>query len=345
MARKKKNELPSGNVRIQVYDYTDDAGKKHYKSFTAPTRAQAQAKATEWKNHRRELKKSLTVSRACEKYIDSKRNVLSPSTITGYEATLRRIKRYPFHRIDLSVISNDDIQQFTSDLAATLSSKSVRNTIGLVTAAINAYMPSFAIHVTLPSKTKPKLYTPTAYDVQMLLNCCDTTELKLAILFAAVGTMRRGEACAVTFDDVNYQARTVEVNKDVVKANTGEWITKDPKTYESYRKIRMPQYIMVMIKSLDKGKRKNILGFTPSQLYDNFISARKRSGLPEFRYHDLRHYAASKMHAQGIPQRYIEAIGGWKPGSNVLKRIYQDVLIDEMSKFEEEFTEKNHFAV
>ena len=46
MARKKKNELPSGNVRIQVYDYTDDAGKKHYKSFTAPTRAQAQAKAT-----------------------------------------------------------------------------------------------------------------------------------------------------------------------------------------------------------------------------------------------------------------------------------------------------------
>ena len=85
--------------------------------------------------------------------------------------------------------------------------------------------------------------------MQVLLDYCETTELKLAILFAAVGTMRRGEACAVTFDDVNYQARTVE------------------------------------------------------------------------------------------------AIGGWKPGSNVLKRIYQDVLVDEMSKFEEEFTEKNHFAV
>ena len=36
MARKKKNELPSGNIRIQVYDYTDEDGKKHYKSFTAP---------------------------------------------------------------------------------------------------------------------------------------------------------------------------------------------------------------------------------------------------------------------------------------------------------------------
>ena len=50
MARKKKNELPSGNIRIQVYDYTDEDGKKHYKSFTAPTKAQAQALATEWKN-------------------------------------------------------------------------------------------------------------------------------------------------------------------------------------------------------------------------------------------------------------------------------------------------------
>ena len=62
MARKKKNELPSGNIRVQVYDYTDNDGKKHYKSFTAPTKAQAQALATEWKNHRRELKESLTVA-------------------------------------------------------------------------------------------------------------------------------------------------------------------------------------------------------------------------------------------------------------------------------------------
>ena len=36
---KKKNQLPSGNVRIQVYDYTDEDGKKHYKSFTAATKA------------------------------------------------------------------------------------------------------------------------------------------------------------------------------------------------------------------------------------------------------------------------------------------------------------------
>ena len=56
MAKKKKGELPSGNIRIQVFDYTDENGKKHYKSFTARTKAEAQALATEWKNNRRELK-------------------------------------------------------------------------------------------------------------------------------------------------------------------------------------------------------------------------------------------------------------------------------------------------
>lgn len=46
---KKKNTLPSGNCRIQVYDYTDLDGKKHYKSFTAPTKKLAKMAAAEWK--------------------------------------------------------------------------------------------------------------------------------------------------------------------------------------------------------------------------------------------------------------------------------------------------------
>lgn len=36
MAKVKKQ--PSGNWRVQVYDYTDAKGKRHYKSFTADTK-------------------------------------------------------------------------------------------------------------------------------------------------------------------------------------------------------------------------------------------------------------------------------------------------------------------
>ena len=55
MPKKKKNALPSGSFRVQVYDYTDKAGKKHYKSFTAPTKRQAQALAADWKACRRRI--------------------------------------------------------------------------------------------------------------------------------------------------------------------------------------------------------------------------------------------------------------------------------------------------
>ena len=124
MAKKKKGELPSGNIRIQVFDYTDENGKKHYKSFTARTKAEAQALATEWKNNRRELKEALTVSMACARYIEMKRNVLSPSTIKGYYTVLRRIQAHPISAIDLSVIKNTELQK----LFLTLQSRTPRST-------------------------------------------------------------------------------------------------------------------------------------------------------------------------------------------------------------------------
>ena len=81
MARRRKGQLASGNFRVQVYDYTDDTGKRHYQSFTAPTRAEAEALANDWREHRRQLKEAITVRAAVGRYIDLKAPVLSPSTV------------------------------------------------------------------------------------------------------------------------------------------------------------------------------------------------------------------------------------------------------------------------
>ena len=76
MAKKStKHRLPSGSVRIQAYDYTDDAGKKHYRSFTAPTLAEAKTMRSEWQLHRKdeqEVASNLTIQSAARRYIDSK---------------------------------------------------------------------------------------------------------------------------------------------------------------------------------------------------------------------------------------------------------------------------------
>ena len=73
---RKKNTLPSGNVRIQVYDYTDLEGKKHYKSFTAPTKKLAKMAAAEWKaakEDKRIIPCNMTVYEAAERYIAIKK--------------------------------------------------------------------------------------------------------------------------------------------------------------------------------------------------------------------------------------------------------------------------------
>ncbi len=45
MATAKK--LPSGKYRCLIYDYTDQSGKRHYKSFTAKTKKDAELAAAQ----------------------------------------------------------------------------------------------------------------------------------------------------------------------------------------------------------------------------------------------------------------------------------------------------------
>ena len=76
MAKAKK--LPSGSWRVQVFSYKDAAGKNHYESFTAPTKAEAEMIAAEFKASKdRKSKHDLTVEEAVNGYIQAKDGVLS----------------------------------------------------------------------------------------------------------------------------------------------------------------------------------------------------------------------------------------------------------------------------
>ena len=336
MAKKrKKNELPSGNYRCQVLDYIDESGKRHYRSFTAPTKAEAQFLAAQWKTNRTEEKKpKLTVYEAIEHYIKIKENVLSPSTIAGYRRMHKNYFGNTFGRTELNALTNKDIQIWMGTLSEYLSPKTVRNINGLFQASIEMFMPDFHFSTTLPAKMRPDLYCPSDKDVKELLDYIRGTELEIAVLLAAFGPLRRGEICALTDNDI--KGNIVSVSKSMVLGPNREWVIKQPKTYGSYREVEFPDFVIDKLKNI-KGP---IITASPDNVSERFRRALEAAGLPHFRFHDLRHYSASIMHAIGVPDQYILQRGGWA-SDNVMKSIYRNTI--DLEKVRQTKKIKRHF--
>jgi integrase len=153
--------------------------------------------------------------------------------------------------------------------------------------------------------------------------------------------MRRSEACAIRYDDIDRDTNTITIRRARVKNEDHQFIYKDlPKNYSSYRSVIFPSET---IQAIGRGFGYVINESTPDAISQRLDHALKRAGLPHFRMHDLRHYSASILHAIGIPDQYIMSRGGWKT-DNVKKRVYRDTLTDvekEMNKKANDFFENN----
>jgi len=79
------------------------------------------------------------------------------------------------------------------------------------------------------------------------------------------------------------------------------------------------------------GIQGRIIKATPAQITNRFGRAITFAKLPHFRFHDLRHYSASIMHAIGVPDQYILQRGGWA-SDYVMKSVYRNVIDMETAK-------------
>ena len=322
MAKAKK--LPSGSWRVQVY-----AGKKNgkniYKSFTADTRREAEALAASWAVERKESRVAdMTLGEAYEAYIASKENVLSPSTISGYN----KIRRTCFPSLwdePLANITAERVQVEVNAYAKEHSPKSTSNAHGLISAVLNAYAPDIRLHTTLPQKRKSAIVVPTDDTIKKLVEAVRDTKIESAVLLAAFGSLRRSEVCAITEADIDRENCTVSVNKALIEDEHHNWIVKAPKSYAGYRVVTLPKSLIDRIKPVE---------LNPGTVYKRFKQVLRDNHLPDMRFHDLRHYQASILHALGVPDKYIMQRGGWTTDST-LKNIYQHTMADKQKEFDE----------
>lgn len=193
---------------------------------------------------------------------------------------------------------------------------------GLLSAVMNVYRPDFALKTDLPKKVRPNLRIPSDGDVRLLIELVKDTPLEIPVLLAAFGPMRRGEICALDSDHI--VGNTIHVEFSMALDENSNWVKKAPKSFAGDRYIQFPDFVIRKL----KGKSGQVVELTPAQLSDRFSKFLKKSGIPHFRFHDLRHYSASIQHALGIPDAYIMERGGWG-NDTVLKSVYRHVMKEE----------------
>ncbi|WP_206460204.1 site-specific integrase [Anaerovorax sp. IOR16] len=330
MAKAKK--LPSGSWRVQVYSHTEN-GKRIYESFTDNEKTEAEYLASQFARNKKGKRKpsNMTVGEAIDSYISSKDGILAPDTIAEYKRSRKRdfkeienIKLNKLDTISIQKAINDISKRISVKTKKPLSPKTVSNIYALLTAAINTYCP-MQLDVTLPKKQKSRLYVPTDGDITKLIDSVKETCMEIPIILSAFGSLRRSEICALYADGI--VKNTVKVRKALVQDENKNWVLKYTKSYAGDRDIVLPEFVIKKLPT--EGK---ITELNPNMISKRFSRILKNNGIPHFRFHDLRHYYASILHALNVPDQYVMRQGGWNT-NDTLKRVYQHTMSDKETKF------------
>lgn len=273
MATAKK--LASGSYRCLIYTGKEN-GKRKYKSFTAPTKKEAEFLASQFLMDKKDKQNEpLTFKNAMERYNSSKEAILSPYSITSY-ITIKNFLEKDFKEFcDMNIfeIKQSDVQSVINRMAKTLSPKTVRNRHGYISAVLTENGYENQLHTQLPQKRRPNNYIPTKKDIINLLRISKGKELEVPIMLAAFGMMRRGEICALSIDD--FIGTVAHIHSNMVRAHDGTFHIKSPKTFSGDRFVALPQFVVDAI--LEKGYVTNYL---PDTITKNFEILLKKTICP-----------------------------------------------------------------
>lgn len=318
MAKAKK--LPSGSWRVNQYVGKGFEGKRIYKSFTAPTKKEAEYLAAEYVLKNKTMLERKILGSLIDAYIADRQSILSPTTIQGYQ----KIRRNDFQQLmDLPVdkIDNTVLQQAINWEAARKSPKSVANAYGLISTVLrqNSY---YRYNVTLPKKQKNKKDLPEPSEIFRIIK---GTYIELPCLLAMWLSFRMSEVKGFKKSDI--VDGIITVNRVMVYVDK-KYIVKDTaKTAGSKRSLRLPDYVLSLVEAVSD-EQEYLVAMSGQAIYKRLSRLLEKNDMPHITFHDLRHINASVMMLLNIPDKYAMERGGWESDS-VYKNVYQQTFSRE----------------
>ena len=306
----KARKLKSGNWNCRIM-----INGKSY-SFTDPDRRRCLRRASEFAEQCREDVDNPRLADALESFVESRSADLSPATVRGYAGIVRatRTRAPQIAQKRTFALTDRDVQALINPLQ---SPKTQRNYVNLIEKATGR---KFSVHYR--NKRPKEIQVPTALEVLGLVQIFRKTELEVPVLLGAYAGLRRGEICALTIQDLD--GDYLHISKDMVLDDYGQWIIKEPKTPASNRTVLLPHHVAERIR-----KRGHITNLHPNVITKRFISKQEQLGIETpYTFHSLRHFFASYLHAQQIPDAYVLRAGGWST-PHVMQKVYRHALDNE----------------
>ena len=325
-------QLPSGNWRIRVA-YTDEDGQHHSASFTAETKRKAEALGIAWQEgmiEKERANRHLSVGQAIDDYIESCRCAgLSPSTILGYVS----MRNNAFGGIEDRAVDRltvKDVQRWINDRSRAVAPKTLKNNLGLLTATLAAEGIKLDIDaLKVPRNETREMEIPSDAQVCALLHeAAGDADMFIAIALAALMGLRRSEICALHWADIHVDgdAAYLDVSRAVVRDENGLYVEKDPKTQAGRRLLAIPDALHAELKKR-RSLRPLMVSLRPGAVSQRYALIAGRLGIPP-RFHNLRHYHASVMVREGVPEKYITADMG-HASFDMVRRVYGHVMAEK----------------
>lgn len=325
-------QLPSGSwfcrVRVNGKDIP----------ITRDTEKEAVAEAMAIKAGIKESKqysKRQTVTQAIDAYIDSRKNILSPSTIRGY----RIIQRSRFQQMmqkDISGTTQEQWQRAVDAEARAVSAKTLTNSWRFLSSVIvEATGQHFTIRLPQIIPNQRQWLTPA--QIPIFVEAIQGTSVEIPALLA-LSSLRRSELLNLRWKDIDLKKGTLQVNGAAVINEHGELVRKkETKNHTSRRTVPI---IPPLQKALEQAQPQGefVVNMNPNNIYTRINHICDINGLPKVGVHGLRHSFASLAYHLKLPEKVAMEIGGWA-NDQTMHKIYTHLAQEDLQKYAKSFTD------
>ena len=277
---------------------------------------------------------SMTLGEWLDQWLNDIAGTIRPATLIRYRGTVENHIRPKLGNKIISQVTPKDIQRLYDKLAqsgnlhtgAGLSGGTIYGIHGMLHEALQAAQQTHLIasnpteQVTVPKFTYGSKQILTEEQLDVFMKVIAEDEIWYDFFYTELTTgLRRGEICGLKWEDFDEVAGTLKVCRTVYRETGGGLTAGDTKTNAGTRKIVLPASTTAL---LSKKKASALTEWifpnplkpeqptNPGSAYRHLKVLLKQAGLPNIRFHDLRHTFATHALASGVDVKTLSSILG-----------------------------------